>query len=221
MKIATWNLERLINKKHEAVQAQIKAVDADIFVLTETSETIILENYHSVLTGVLSHGQDGIPYKEGENRVTIWTKYPILKTYGTYDAFTSVCADIETPLGVLTVYGTIIGVFANKQPRFDHDIFGQVEDFKRIFPNKNVCIIGDLNIMFSGFAYPSHKARNTMNQVCEDFELTNTTADLPKNVDHIILSDGFMEGFNLEIETWNEDLKWSDHKGVCIQISSL
>ncbi|MEZ4935964.1 MAG: hypothetical protein R2799_00060 [Crocinitomicaceae bacterium] len=153
MKIATWNLERLIKNKNEAVLAKIKEIDADIFVLTETNSTISLEDYNSVCTETLSKGQDGIAYKERENRESIWTKYPILKSYETYDRFTSVCADIETPLGVLTVYGTIIGVFANKQPRFDEDLFGQIEDFNRIFPGKQVCIIGDLNIMFSGFAY--------------------------------------------------------------------
>lgn len=217
MKIATWNLERLIKNKNEALLAKIKEIDADIFVLTETNEAIGLEGYNSVSTEKLDKRQDGIDYKKGENRVSIWTKYPIIKTYETYDCFTGVCADLQTPQGVLTVYGTIIGVFANKQPRFGEDLFGQVADFNRIFPGRQVCIIGDLNIMFSGFAYPSHKARNTMNEACSKFELLNTTAELPKNVDHIILSTSFLKDRAYENETWNEDERLSDHKGVCLQ----
>ncbi|MEZ4939175.1 MAG: hypothetical protein R2799_16440, partial [Crocinitomicaceae bacterium] len=100
------------------------------------------------------------------------------------------------------------------QPRFDEDLFGQIEDFNRIFPGKQVYIIGDLNIMFSGFAYPSHKARNTINEVCTKFDLTNTTALLPKNVDHIILSSSFLQDNPYSLETWNDDKNLSDYKGL-------
>jgi endonuclease/exonuclease/phosphatase family metal-dependent hydrolase len=218
MKIATWNIERLIKNKNQEIVEKIKLVDADIFVLTETSNTIRLENCNTVSSQTLTAGHDGIHYKTRENRVSIWTKYPIIKTYDTYDPYTSVCIDLETPKGVLTVYGIIIGVFANRQPRFNDDLFGQIVDFKRIFPDKNVCLIGDLNIMFSGFAYPSKAARNAINEVCDEFGLTNTTAHLEKNVDHIILSSGLFKDSRFEIETWNEDLKLSDHRGCRLRI---
>ncbi|MFT4970003.1 MAG: exonuclease III [Chitinophagales bacterium] len=38
MKIATWNLERLIKNRNEEVLEKIRAIDADILVLTETGE---------------------------------------------------------------------------------------------------------------------------------------------------------------------------------------
>jgi exonuclease III len=38
VKIATWNLERLIKNRNEEVLEKIRAIDADILVLTETGE---------------------------------------------------------------------------------------------------------------------------------------------------------------------------------------
>jgi hypothetical protein len=38
VKIATWNLERLIKNKNEEILEKIQAIDAGILVLTETGE---------------------------------------------------------------------------------------------------------------------------------------------------------------------------------------
>ena len=43
--------------------------------------------------------------------------------------------------------------------------------------------------------------------------LTNTTAGIVGTVDHIVLSTSFIENKQLEIETWNQDKKLSDHVG--------
>jgi hypothetical protein len=46
-----------------------------------------------------------------------------------------VFADIETPFGLLTVYGSIIGVFGNRKPRFDNDLYGQMTPAEKIRPS--------------------------------------------------------------------------------------
>ena len=126
MKIATWNLERLSRNRNDEILSKIYEINADIFILTETSKVVKLEKYNSTQTETLFEGYEGVNYSENENRVTIWTKYTITKVYKTYDKYTSVCVDIQTPDKTLTVYGTIIGVFANKQPKFNQDLEGQI-----------------------------------------------------------------------------------------------
>lgn len=220
MKIATWNLQRLEKKKNQNILDKLYEIDADILVLTETNSNIQPENYTCLSTDKLPIYFDGISYNHGENRTSILSKYPIKTTHATYDSYTSVCADIVTPFGELTVYSTIIGVFANKQPRFDNDLYGQLADFDAIFPNKQICLIGDLNIMFSGFAYPSHRARNILNEAFQKFNLMNLTAEIANNVDHIILSTEYIKHKKVKIDIWNTDKTLSDHIGLCVTLSN-
>lgn len=218
MKIATWNLERPNNKKKQLIIDKLVDIDADILILTETSSIIQLDNYFCVSTKRLPTFFDNTNYKAGENRVSILTKYKTTIRHETFDSYTTVCSDIETPWGLLTVYGSIIGVFANQQPRFDNDLYGQLADFERLFPNQQVCFAGDLNITFSGRPWPSKKARQTLIDSFERFGLTNTTGNIQDTVDHIVLSTGFIENKQIEIETWNQDKKLSDHVGHLITL---
>ncbi len=220
MKIATWNLQRLDKNKTSQILDKLVEINADIFVLTETNICIQLDNYFCIATDILPTDFDGIKYKAGENRVSILTKYNPTTRHQTFDNFTTVCTDIETPFGLLTVYGTIIGVFANRQPGFDNDLKGQISDFEKIFPGKQICIAGDFNTMFADYVYPSHKARDTLNSTFKQFELTNTTARIVDNVDHIVLSDSFIKNKKINIaEVWNKDKKLSDHIGLSLTLT--
>ena len=219
MKIATWNLQRLDKRKNQLILEKLAEINAEILVLTETNSVIQLENYVCISTDLLPKDLDGIKYKVGENRVSILTKYKAATRHKTFDNFTTVCTDIETPFGLLTVYGTIIGVFANRQPRFDNDLYGQLEDYEKIFQGRQVCIAGDFNVTFSGRAYPSHKARQTQIETFKNFGLTNTTAAIVDNIDHIVFSNDFLKSKQIDIETWNADKKLSDHIGHCLTLT--
>ena len=219
MRIATWNLQRLDKRKNQQILDKLVDINADILVLTETSSIIQLDKYNSVSTDSLPTNFDNIKYIAGENRVSIWTKYKTTTQHKTFDCFTTVCTDIETPFGLLTVYGSIIGVFANRQPRFDNDLNGQLADFEKIFPGRQVCFTGDLNVTFSGRPWPSNKARQTLVDAFKNFGLTNTTAKIADTVDHIVLSNDFIENKNLEIKTWNTDKKLSDHVGHLLTLT--
>lgn len=219
MKIATWNLERLTKKKNQQILDKLNEINADILVLTETSSKIYLENYNCVSTEPLPNFFDNIRYENYENRVSIFTKYKLLTQFKTFDSFTTVCTDIETPFGILTVYGSIIGVFGKSQPRFDNDLYGQLNDFEKIFTGRQVCFAGDLNVTFSGQAWPSNKARQSLVQTFKNYNLTNTTANIDGTVDHIVLSDVFLGNKQLQIVTWNEDKKLSDHVGHLLTLT--
>lgn len=120
---------------------------------------------------------------------------------------------------MLTVYGSIIGVFGNRQPRFDSDLNGQLSDFEILFPNRQICFAGDLNTTFSGRPWPSKKAREILIDAFDRFELINTTADIVDTVDHIVLSDELLINKKLEIEIWNTKKKLSDHVGHMITLT--
>lgn len=213
MRIATWNLQRLEKRKNQLILDKLIDIDADILVLTETNAIIQLDNYTCISTDFLPADFDNIRYRNGENRVSILTKYKATTRHKTFDSFTTVCTDIETPFGLLTVYGSIIGVFGNRQPRFDNDLNGQIADFKKLFPGRQVCLAGDLNVTFSGQLWPSNKARQALVDAFNALGLTNTTVNIPDTVDHIVLSNDFLKNKQLEIETWNVDKKLSDHVG--------
>lgn len=219
MKIATWNLQRLEKRKNQQILDKLADINADILVLTETSSKIQLDNYNCISTDPLPTDFDNTKYADGENRVSILTKYKITIRHETFDSFTTVCSDIETPLGVLTVYGSIIGVFANRQPRFDNDLNGQLADFEKIFTGRQVCFIGDLNVTFSGRTWPSNKTRQILVDAFKKYNLTNTTANIEGTVDHMVLSKDFLDNKHLSIETWNVDKKLSDHIGHLLNLT--
>ena len=108
MRIATWNVERL---KHINCMGKIQdlclAAKADIFVLTETDERLSLDYDYSCKT-LPAKQVIGKLYAETENRVTIFSKYPIVKQHESYDPYTALCAEVETDRGNLIVYGTIM-----------------------------------------------------------------------------------------------------------------
>lgn len=218
MKIATWNLERLEKNKTNQIIEILNKLDADILVLTETSRTISLENYNVIHTKELPNNFDGIQYKNGETRVSVFSKYEVLSQYPTYDEYTAICVELRTPMGDLLVYGSIIGVFGNKQPKFNYDLNGQLDDFKQLFPNKLICLAGDFNITLSGRAWPSKIARQEILNLQECFNLTSETKKIENAVDHILLSKAIVENRKLELNTWNIDKILSDHEGYVLRI---
>ena len=218
MKILTWNLERP-KKENQVLLNKLTEYNADIVVLTETNSKINLGNEYSfIASDTLVVGYEGVKYYDGENRTTIWTKYPIKSKNRTYDSFTSVCVELETPTGLLTIYGTIIGVFGGRGKRFKNDLENQLIDFEILSLEKSFCIIGDLNVTFSGDIYPSYDARNKLNLAFDKLKLINLTSNIENNIDHIIVSKSFIGNRNIKIETWNLDKKLSDHIGVCVTI---
>lgn len=219
MKILTWNLERGI--RGAAVLAEtIRIYNADIIILTETTKAIDPGSPQSVATAELCKGYDGIDYKAGENRTTIWSAYKIEKVLQTYDGYTSVCAIIDTPLGKLNTYCTIIGVFGGNgkaSERYKSDLRNTIDDVMKL--PQPLCIAGDLNTTFSGWTYPSHEGRNALKDLFEQKEMVCLTAEIENCVNHVVISRSFIEGKNISIETWNHDKKLSDHIGIYVTIN--
>jgi hypothetical protein len=223
MKIINWNLGRPSQSKSQLISDKLNELNGDVLILTETDSKVRPSgDYTLVASEHLPQDFDGdlrVTYKSDENRTSIWTKYPVIKTHQTYDAFTSVCTEIRTPFGDLTIYATIIGVFNGLRPRFRHDLERQLLDFEAIFLGKQVAIVGDYNISFKGRAYPSNAARQTLNETFKKYAITNVTAEIADAVDHVAISSKFIENRSVAIETWNLDKKLSDHIGISVTLA--
>lgn len=213
MKITTWNIERLKKKKYlSEILSEIEKIDADILVLTETDSRILPENYpYKIETKPLILVNSLA--KTTENRVSIFSKFPIAETFETYDNFTSCSAEIETPFGKLVVYGTIVGILGNRNKNFIPDLKSQMNDLQN-FSDKNICFVGDFNCSFSDNYYFTNEGRNLFNENFNTLNLKNITSEIPENIDHIVMSEKFIARFKIKISEFNLDKKLSDHKGI-------
>lgn len=103
-RIATWNLERPKQNgwvKNQRRLDKIREINADVWVLTETSKAIDLQSDY---VSIASSEYD----KTGENLSTIWSRWKLLQHLPTFDPTFAVCAEIDSPFGAMIIYGTVI-----------------------------------------------------------------------------------------------------------------
>ena len=218
MKIATWNVERL---KHKASLEEIRRLcedcQADILVLTET-DARLHPNYRNACHTPLLYEQQPDYYKPTENRVSIFSNYPCIASYTTYDARTALCVELETECGALIVYGTIMGIYGNRHPNFKQDLSEQVKDFKRLADKgKPLCVVGDYNLSFCDKWYYTTFGRETVLQSFHENRLRLLTAETAECIDHIAISEDFVCSSSIEISEWNMEKRLSDHKGIVVR----
>jgi endonuclease/exonuclease/phosphatase family metal-dependent hydrolase len=166
MRIATWNLERPEAQSQEklaAIQQQLRLINADIWVLTETNSCVSPgDDYQCLESPPLSSlGR----YSPGENRTTIWSRFPITRCIPAHDPETAVCAELDHGGTPLLVYGTIIPYGAagiNYRYRYNGEtVVGKKawqlhyesiqahgarwKELRREYPAHSLCVAGDLN----------------------------------------------------------------------------
>ena len=219
MRIATWNVERLVHKR--ALPEIISACEqakADILILTETDEQIRPQFRYCFRTPCPVGVMPGY-YRATENRVSIFSNYKCVRQYPTYDEYTALCVELETELGSLCVYGTIMGIEGNRRPSFKEDLQMQVADFARLVSGgKHICIGGDYNISFSDNYYFTNFGRDTLLRSFAENRVQLLTENAPECIDHIAVSEGLVKGKKVCFEEWNLDKRLSDHKGIVVTI---
>ncbi len=232
IRIATWNLERpKFNgwKKNPLILEKIREIDADIWILTETNAAIVPESKRDQLAGyvALASLPDTLhslgEYSRGENCSTIWSRYGIKRSIKTFDPDTAVCAEIDTPLGLMLVYGTILtyhgdrGTKNNSKPWVEHDkeIIRHGDDWHQIqgqFQNTPLIVAGDFNQTRDGSrSYCSPEGIDLLDEqmgrnklTCltdEDFGASGKLTVSPRsktgsyrhNIDHICVTEGRFE----------------------------
>lgn len=219
MKISTWNVERLKHKKDiNKIMLEIKRVDADILVLTETDMQLKPDYPYCFRTPPL-HMINSAAYKPSENRITIYTKYQCLQVHGTYDRYTALCVELQAESQPLIIYGTIMGVYGSRNQEFKDSLPKQCADIIRLAKlGKPLCICGDYNLSFADSYYFTQKGRNALLTAFEENNIRLLTSSVLECVDHIAVSDSFVQGKSVRIEEWNHNKKLSDHKGISVTI---
>jgi endonuclease/exonuclease/phosphatase family metal-dependent hydrolase len=216
MKIATWNVERLLHKDKLPCMVEVCGqMAADIFVLTETDTRLDLSYKACVQTLPLTDTY----YQSTERRVEICSNYELAGRHETFDERTAVCAELMTERGALLVYGVIIGIFGNRHENFKTDLPRIIADVDRLVAEgKPVCVCGDFNISFSDNYYFTKDGRNALEDAFARNDLELLTRSQPECIDHIAVSRGLIDGLSVDVREWNHDKKLSDHKGVIVEI---
>ena len=220
MRIATWNIERLKHKKSICeIEQACNNSNADILVLTETDSRIHIDFpyvYYSPSPSAVKPDY----YAKTEHRIAIYTKAPCVSAIETYDPYTALCIELETKFGVLTVYGTIMGVFGNRNSSFLPDVKRQMADNQNLKKlGKKICICGDYNLSFCDNYYFTTKGRVEVQQTFEQCGITIITAELAECIDHIAVSNELIERRQISLSEWNHEKTLSDHKGVVAEIT--
>ncbi len=232
MKIATWNVERLKHRNSlDKILSAIENTQADILVLTETDERIKCNYRYGFHTPKLHNAPSDyhMPgrYKEyaaasvyaaTENRVSIYTNYPCVKQYDTYDKYTALCVELDTDIGSLLVYGTIIGVIGNRDESFKQDLLLQTKDYEHLAKIGSICICGDFNCSFSDNYYFTNFGREKLSASFAYNNISLLTGNQPECIDHIAVSQDFINVATVNVSEWNLDKALSDHKGTIAEI---
>ncbi len=247
MRIATWNLDHASNSSRpiDAQIAQLRKIDADILVLTETCEQVDLsaDGYVSVAP----HNKN----EYGKYWSTIWSRscWKTPHQIDCYDNETAVCSQITTPLGDLIIYGTIITYHGDKGPQGNSPAWAEHEkaivchgdDWRKIqdkYAGIPFFVAGDFNQTRDGSVqtYGTKAGRELLGEELSRNHLTCLTTEdfggfgklkvdpskgwARNNIDHICMTDGAFQ--KQYVGAWDHFTKsglyLSDHNGVYVDI---
>ena len=110
-RIATWNLDHASrsNRPIQAQKEQIKKIGADVLILTETCNDVDLSDLYALAaTSNLNKYQ--------KHYSAIWSQWPLLQRFETYDDETATCVRVQSAFGDLIIYGTILTYAGDKGP---------------------------------------------------------------------------------------------------------
>lgn len=190
MRIATWNVERPKNAgsaRSRRILDKIHEIDADIWILTETHDAISPgDGYHACTTEPVP--DPPTRHQDGERRTIVWSRWPFEEHIEEDMAHRTACARVETPLGKLIVFGTIIPYSGRDCPpygklrRWDAHyaaiaIQGAAwQRLQRQYPGHGLCVAGDFNQTRDGrFSYGTKWGRALMDLALERVSLQDTT----------------------------------------------
>src|ERR1019366_3225579 len=148
-------------RKNPYILKRIRAVDADIWVLTETNAAIDLSGTHNAVVSA----SVATLHKAGENWTTIWSRYPITSQPKPYGPSIAVCAESDITGKPWLVYGTVLPWHSDKGQSGTAP--GWTEHYRVIplqgkdwnlmraaFPSHRFCVAGDLNQSRDGLVWP-------------------------------------------------------------------
>ena len=202
------------NLSHSTFKELIIEHDADVVILTHTNLNFQLGGiYKRIATQEMPLRHDGIDYKEGENRVSIYTKYPLKNKVKTYDDHNSICQMLDTPLGNLNIYGTVIG--ANKE-LFESDLLEQKDDLERI--QGAICYVGDYQMSFVKPYLPNEEKVMDMQAFADSQKMAILTADFENLMSHVMISKSFLKGNTTKLDLFEVPSHISNKEIIVVEI---
>ncbi len=206
-------------------------LDADILVLTECVDSLHLPGYDYIFkttaipANVLYEELNYTDYLQGETaiRVAIFSKYEAIQLFKVSDAHTSICVELNTAAGPLTIYATIIGTRFNKMPYAKNELDNCKADCLRIISQvDHLCLAGDLNTSFieseSYHEITNIKSREALAELCHQCRIELTTKNIPGNIDHILLPGSYASRVKKEPAVFIEKDILSDHMGILVEL---
>lgn len=228
MKIATLNIDWCKKIKSEKVETFLNQQDFDFFILTEAIN-LNLSNFpfkyfsEQIPENIEYEGLNYSEYLNGEKayRTIIYSKIPSTRKFSLIDDKTSLALEFETEFGNLVIYATIIGTQFKRKPFSKKELENCINDCKRISEtNPNVFIIGDLNTSFLEIEKHyciNFKTTEALKSLFENLNLINSTKNIEKNIDHIVIPKFLVENITETNIFVAKDIL-SDHQGVFISL---
>lgn len=239
MKIATWNVAYGISpSKNSRILKEMERVDADIWVLTETHDELRppTQGTWCAITSD-DRPREAVEVREGSRWSTIWTRFPIIETVRPhYDPARTTAGVIDTPLGRLLVFGTVLPWYQDVDRTVAEEIACQAEDWKAMLHSLgdvSTCVAGDFNVNLGGpHYYGKDESKDAIRKSLGEqdlFVLTDFDHTGPAQfeefglIDHIAVSELLAERAG-SAEIWQRDNErgetMSDHCGVAIEFTA-
>jgi hypothetical protein len=84
---------------------------------------------------------------------------------------------------------------------------------------QSLCVCGDYNLSFADNYYFTAEGRNRLLGCFAENHISLLTGDRTECVDHIAISNSFIQNASVVISEWNLDKKLSDHKGTLTELT--
>uniref|UniRef100_B8HKT6 Endonuclease/exonuclease/phosphatase n=1 Tax=Cyanothece sp. (strain PCC 7425 / ATCC 29141) TaxID=395961 RepID=B8HKT6_CYAP4 len=238
LRIATWNLDHPKPgswQKTPAILQQIEAINADVWILTETNNKAVdlaAKGYEKFTS--IEYTDKGL---EQNAYTTIWSRLQaptqIIKTF---DPDLSVCIKVSQPIDLM-IYGTIItwhgdrGSDGTSKSWEEHyrSIQHHGDDWSRLiqeYSDHKLLVAGDFNQARDGSRwYGTQKGIDLLTAQLDRNHLVCLTDQIQPtnrgNVDHVCISQDLQPFCTASF--WNnisdQGVKLSDHNGVFIDLS--
>lgn len=244
LRVATWNLERPSArswKKAPAQREQMHAIDADVWALTETR--VGLEPADGY------RGLDCPPHPArrplDETWTAVWTRWRIEPTDLPATPRGSLPALVDTPIGRLVMYGTVLPWHSEPGDEPDRkaknwevhaaEVQRQGDEWRRLrelYPDSPLIVAGDFNQDRDGSGwYGTRRVRDLLTEALDGAGLVCVTAldavaaGLLQNhhlIDHICVSADLLDRFEPTVHCWepvsDAGVRMSDHPAVAIDL---
>jgi hypothetical protein len=236
MRLATWNLEHASVGKNPRRTELLLSAAADVWVLTETRDSLALSPTHSAV-----HSDPRPRTRVGERWVSLWSRFPLLARVEVRDPSRTVCALFDAPSGPLLVYGTVMPWHADRGP--DDAAKGWTEQHRVVpeqaaewkalrdaHPNAALVVAGDFNMSLGGPRYYGTKLGKQLLEVGltgAGLACVTRTEDVPvgllgkPHIDHIAVPAAWSSRSRV-VAAWPgtiDGVRLSDHSAIVVEIA--